>query len=234
MRKIYIIICIILGLSLLSGCTGELPNIDENHESASEIAIDKSETTSSEQTESFKKDGSSNEESSKIEETTKEINRENTDESETETNQYGPTFAENSELGKKLRTLLEASYDNKIYIMASKYYFHPAVSWNYNFDITVEDGSIFIAKDREYYISSYKENLELTLPAFSGFENINELVDKLSSRECYILKTDDDRKHYGEELALYYFEGVFYVVRLFSNEVYCIHVFENPSLNNSN
>ena len=219
MKKIYIIISLILAMCLLSGCAGELPEIDVNHESTSENVSKETEDGSSDQTESSEKDESSNKESSKIEETTEESDSEDTDESETETQTeaYTPSFEEHGELGEKLGELLDASKEQRIEVAADHIYSHSLNNYRGGEkELYFEDGKIcqiMLFNDKQHHIIEYIEDPYWFFDdPSSTTPGVIKALEYLKGRPCYILEDD-----YGYRLSLFYMNGYFYLMNLADN-----------------
>ena len=234
MKNIRVAILSLLCITVLSSCTSG--QYSESESSESFFATDTGENIYSdiEETETFEKYESLSEESSETEEKTEESSSEENSEIEsveTETEPYEPPFEEHGEVGDKLGEILTASYEDTINVVGSMFYFNSLTSFRYQLNFTFEEGKVFLEDDRRYYIMEYTEDIVLTLPDVDNnkdFEYVKEVLDKLNSQGCYVLVTYDHRTHFGKELAIYYLDEIFYVVKCYNQELIAIHRFALP------
>jgi hypothetical protein len=124
---------------------------------------------------------------------------------------------------------IEGSRDNKIEFSADTYIQHPALSWVYSLDVTMEDGHIYL-NEILYDTVSYEETNDLLLgDAFMAFANsdqeISATLEKIKScKGRYIIKTSNEHARCGEKIAVYDIDGSYYFLSFFEENGYVMRI----------
>ncbi len=263
MKRICVLASILIVLTLLSSCLNNQPVESESVDTSSDITSLETENNISGETESLiSTEGSETENNisdeaeslistevseteesdseyvSNTEDSKEETVFEDTSETETETEFSDSTQDEcDGEIVEIFSALLEASYENKIELKGNRFYDDSMTSWRYVYDIVIEDGNLFLSNDKQYHIMEYTEDIVLIIsePDFShkNYAYAVELTSELNKQGCYIIKCFEEGAQYNAELAVYYLDGYFYVVKCvpgYAGYIRAIHVFEVPLL----